>query len=243
VGLAAGEGNVGMVTETYEQIISFAPRNINHRIAYAHALTQAREYERAQEVVEELLDDEQAPAVRARLLHLRGDLAWRRGNTEVAEEAYRDCLGLGVPSDSRRLLEVKLDALSRAPQSGREQAFEYLLGEASNGVSLYYPMHWHHQHDDDALAAYLVGRRLWAEQLWERAIPYLEQANAGLTDGILSQEALRMLGATAYFLDRLDQAEQTFEKLRASEHPAYRASAREWLARIAWKRGNRIGTQ
>lgn len=242
-GLAASEGNVGLVTETYEQIIGYAPRNINHRIAYAHALTQAHEYDRALELVEELLDGDHAPAVRARLLHLRGDLAWRRGNPELAEEAYRDCLALGVPSDIRRLLEVKIDALGRAPGAGREQAFEYLLGDTSAGVSLYYPMHWHHEHSDDALAAYLVGRRLWAEQVWERAMPYLEQANDGLDDGVLRQEALRMLGITAYFLDRLAQAEASFEKLRSSEHPAYRASAREWLARIAWKRGNRIGTQ
>jgi tetratricopeptide (TPR) repeat protein len=242
-GIAASEGNVGQVRQTYEKILDFAPLNINHRIAFAQALMQAREDDRAVEQVERMLDDEHPPAVRAQLLHLRGDLAWRSDDLEQAEAAYRECLDLGVPHDAQRLLEVKLDALQRPEEAGRSLAFDYLLGRVPASVSLYLPMKWHHLHTEDALAAYLVGRRLWAEQQWERALPYLEQAAAGLDGGVLADEAQRMLGRTHYFLGDLDQADEVFDTLSTSTHPSYRASAHEWLDRIAWRRGNRIGTR
>jgi tetratricopeptide (TPR) repeat protein len=253
-GIAATEGNVGQVRETYETILDFAPLNINHRIAYAQALMQARQDERAVEQVDEMLEGDHPPAVRARLLHLRGDLAWRNDDTEQAQAAYRQCLGLGVPYNARRLLEVKLGALARSEGAGRKLAFDYLLGQVPATVSLYLPMKWHQMHTDDALAAYLVGRRLWAEQQWQRALPYLKQATnldqatnlemdrAAASQGVLVHEARRMLGRSYYFLGQLEHAREVFDTLATSTHPSYRASAREWLDRIAWRRGNRIGT-
>lgn len=240
---AARRGDVGQVTELYEQILDYAPRNIHHRIAYARALSEARQYERASEQVEQMLEAEHPPVIRAELLSLRGDLAWRRGQIDEARAAYRRCLALGVPTDARRLLEVKLDALDRPEQIQRELAFEYLLGQTPGSVSLFFPMQWHLRDNDDALAAYLVGRRLWAAHQWEEALAYLERAQRGVGSGILGDEALRMLGSTEFFVGRLDAARAHFERLASSPRPHYRAEAQEWLDRIAWKRGNRIGTQ
>lgn len=241
--LAAQSGRVGRVGELYEQILGFAPDNINYRISYAHALSSAGDDERASEMVGRLLDEEQAPSLRAELLHLRGDLAWRQQQLEPARAAYRECEQLGVPGDTRRLLEVKLEALSRPSEHSRMLAFEYLLGQHPATVSLYFPMRWHHQDQQDAVAAYLVGRRLWNAHQYERALGYLEQAARELDDSAIADEAVRMLATSHFFAGRLDEAVGEFERLSTSELVFYREQSREWLDRIAWRRGNRIGTQ
>lgn len=237
--VAAQAGNVGKVSEIYETILEFAPQNIRHRIAYAHALREVRRYDDAIAQVEQMLAEEHPPVIRAQLLHLRGDLAWHSGDAQSARNAYRSCLELGVPFDTQRLLEVKIDALGQ-PIAQRELAYEYLLGQNAANISLYFPMKWYRGGDQDRLAGYLLGRRLWLAHEWGRALPYLQRAEG--VEGILGDENARMLGWTHYFLGDLDRAEAVFARLAHSELPGYRAAAVEWLDRIAWKRGNRLGT-
>ncbi len=240
---AAQQGNVGKVRELFGKILAFDPQNIYHRIAYAQALSEAHQYARANEQVDQMLAQKQPPEVRAQLLGLRGDLAWRQGKLDKARAAYRECLELGIPHAQRRLLKVKLDALGRPDADERALAFDYLVDQKPGSVSLFFPMQWHVRDTQDALAAYLVGRRLWVAHQWKRALPYLEQAHAGLSTGIVGDEALRMLGWTEYFVGRLDAAQRHFRALDESPRSSYRADAHEWLDRIAWKRGNRLGTQ
>jgi tetratricopeptide (TPR) repeat protein len=249
---AASRGDVGQVREIYEKILGYDPDNIRYRIGYAHVLTEARQYEQALQLVEEMLAETHPPVVRAQLLSLRGDLAWRRARAgemagakrlERASKAYRQCLDLGISSDARRLLQVKIGALARPESRGRSLAFEYLIGQNPNAIAFYYPMQWYLENPQDALAAYLVGRRLWNAHQWEQARSYLEQAYRGAQEGVLRGEALRMLAQTEYFLGRLERAKDYFSRLALSPQSSHAADAREWLDRIAWKRGNRLGTR
>lgn len=241
---AADQGRVGQMTDLYDRILDYAPDNVDYRISYARAYSRAGDHARARQMVDELLeDDDRPPVVMARLRQLYGDLSWRLERPDEAEEAYRDCLDIGTPVDQTRLLEVKLEALSRPADRGRSYAFEYLLGQKPSSVSLYFPMRWYRESNDDPLAAYLVGRRLWNERQWGRARPYLEAATEGLEVSILTDEATRMLGVAHYFEDRSGRAAKVFERLESSPWPYYRDQRREWLDRIAWNRGNRVRTQ
>ena len=234
---------MGRVNRLYEKILDFAPKSTQPRLAYARALARAERYEDALAQVDQMLGGDHEPSTRAGLLHLRGDLSWQLGRPQKAASAYEECLGLGVPDDARRLLEVKLDALSRASGDPARFAYEYLLGQKPSSVSLYYPMRWHQQMPEDPLASYLVGRRLWLAHEWEPSLSFLQHAERDLEDGILRSEARRMLARAHYFLGDIDRAERLFEVLRGDERSFYRLIAAEWRDRIAWKRGNRIRTQ
>jgi len=248
---AANAGDVGEVREIYEKILGFDPTNTRYRVGYAQVLIQAKQYDLALEQVEAMLADEQATVLHAQLLSLRGDLAWLQTQASdgapesglaEAETAYQQCLDLGIPTAMRRLLQAKIAALSRPEAQGRREAFDYFLGQHPAPIALYFPMRWYQQNPQDALAAYLVGRRLWSESQWAQALPYLEQAYAAAGPGALAHESLRMLAQSRYFLGELDPAERAFETLLASPDASQADEAREWLNRIAWKRGNRIGT-
>lgn len=249
---AAQIGDIGEVREIYEKILGFDPANTRYRIGYAQVLIQAKQYGAALEQVELMLADAQATVLRAQLLSMRGDLAWLQAQADgdageaalaKASEAYGQCLELGIPAGTRRLLQVKMDALRRPEDQGRAHAFEFFLGQHAPPLALYFPMRWYQQNPQDALAAYLVGRRLWGESQWAEARPYLEQALAGAQPGGASEEeSRRMLAQTQYFLGDLEAAQRGFDTLSASRDATYATEAREWLNRIAWKRGNRIGT-
>lgn len=249
---AAARGDVGEVRDIYAEILGYDPQNINYRIGYARALSDARQYQDAREQVAQMLASDQAPVVRAQLLSMQGDLAWRQAQDDLvgaqehlaqAERAYQQCLDLGVPLESRRLLQAKVEALARPQSQGREFAYQYLLGQTPDAVALYYPMRWHQADPEDALAAYLVGRRLWGMNQWAAAIPYLTQAQQNSTSSLLAEESRRMLAQSTYFLGELEDAREHFEALARSAYPSYSDEAAQWLERIAWKRGNRIETR
>lgn len=248
---AAKRGDVGEVRDIYEEILGFDPENTRYRVGYVQVLMQAKEYAVALDQVERMLAEEQASVLHAQLLSLRGDLAWLQANDtdsarapalSEASEAYQQCLDLGIPTAMRRLLQVKIAALSRPELKGRSLAFDYLLGQQPPPIALYYPMRWYQQNPQDALAAYLVGRQLWNESKWAEATSFLEQAHAGAGQGAIADESLRMLAQARYFRGELALADNAFTTLARSNNPSYSAEAREWLYRIAWKRGNRIGT-
>lgn len=247
---AAARGEVGELRDIYEEILGYDPENMQYRLGYAHALSDAQQYNEALGQVEGMLEDAPSTVFRAQLLSLRGDLIWRQARANKAsstkefseaERAYQQCLALGVPSDNRRLLLVKLAALARGDEAARGWAFEYLLGQNSSDVALYYPMQWYMNEPDDFLAAYLVGRRLWGGRKWSEAREYLRRALAQADEPLLAEEVSWMLAQTYYFLGEWGRAEQYFKELSTSERPEYSARAREWLDRIAWRQGNRIG--
>src|SRR5690554_2749217 len=144
---AAQLGDIGEVREIYEKILGFDPANTRYRIGYAQVLIQAKQYDLALEQVELMLADAQATVLHAQLLSMRGDLAWLQAQADGdsgegalarASEAYGQCLELGIPAGTRRLLQVKIDALRRLEDQGRAHAFEFFLGQHAPPISLYF---------------------------------------------------------------------------------------------------------
>ena len=236
--LAAEAGQIDQARALYDQIVAFDPDNVRYQRARARLLMRAGQLEDALEALDGLLADEQLPpAQRASLEHLRGDVHWQRGRLDLARRAYVSCEVIGVPDAARRMLQLKQQALSPARAEVASLARTYLLEEPAPPISLYFPMLWAHQRPTDALAAYLVGRRLWGARRWTEARAELERAAAlGLPTEALRQENQRLLGAALYHVGQLDRAASIFEGLAESDLSRIKTGAREWSARIAWRR-------
>ncbi|MGM0556512.1 MAG: hypothetical protein ACQEVA_09070 [Myxococcota bacterium] len=235
---AAAAGEVGRARTLYHDIIAFAPDRLDYRIEYARALEQADAFDEALEVARDIHTRAEAPVERARALHLLGDLHWRDERHGAATRAYDECLEVGVPSGTQRLLSVKRHVLQHGSAHEIELASEYLLGENKGELSLYLPIEWVMADPMDPLGNYLVGRRLWAGREWRRSLRYLETTAHWLPSGVLHDETTLMLGQSRYFLGDLPRAVAHFKRLEGSSRARYNTLASEWMRRIHWKRRN-----
>ena len=235
---AASAGRVERATQLYREIIGFAPDNLNYRIEYARALENAHAYDEALQVASKVSKDAEAPVERARSLHLMGDLHWRQSRAEDAATAYGSCLDLGVPAGMHRLLEAKRMAVREGDAHEVALARDYLLGDVRSSISLYLPVQWMLEDPFDPLANYLVGRRLWSEREWSRALAHLETASFSLPAGMLRRETELMMGQSRYFLGDLPRAVAHFKGLESSPSARYNTAASEWLRRVHWSRRN-----
>ncbi len=238
--LAATRGQVGEMQRLYDDILGFAPQNVDYRIEYARRLLEAGAFQESATMVERLLERDLPPVQRARLWQLRGDLKWHRDQPEEAASAYDACLDEGLPIGMRRLIGAKQTSVRHASTDVRRMAFEYFLGDQAGIVSLFFPMEWARRQSDDPLAAYLVGRRLWQHRQWVMAERYLSGLPGRLERPALVGETRRMLGRTLYARGKFERAADEFREARHSAIPKYRAEADEWLRRIDWKR-QRVG--
>lgn len=236
----AAVGEVGGVRERYEQIIGFAPRNVGYRLEFARTLVQVNATDEARAAVTNLAEEvELTPAETAQTLHLLGDIAWMQGDASAATRNYGLALSSGLPADYERLIGAKLLSLER-DRRPRDLARKYFLDEADSSVALYYPTRWRGEAADDPLAAYLVGRRLWAANQHAEALSHLSFADGKLPDGPLGWENTRILAQTHYWRGEEDKARGLFERLAALDRSTYSIEAREWLDRIEWRTRNRL---
>jgi tetratricopeptide (TPR) repeat protein len=235
---AASSGNVGEARSLYGQIIAFAPERLDYRIEYARALEKARAFDEALDVARDIRARAEAPVEQARALHLLGDLYWREERIGPATKAYDECLQLGVPAGTQRLLSVKKLTLQQGSPHEIEIASEYLLGDARGDLALYLPIEWVMADPMDPLANYLVGRRLWAGREWRRSLRYLETTVHWLPRGVLHDETELMLGQARYFIGDFPRAVAHFKRLEGSSRARYNTLASEWMRRIRWKRRN-----
>jgi tetratricopeptide (TPR) repeat protein len=234
--VAASSGDLATARALYERILSHDPTNFAYHLGYARILMHAGAMEEALGVVRGQERAELEPVRQAELWAMIGDLKWHLDRLPEARRAYGQCLELGVPIDVERSLNIKQAAVGIEDEAVRRLAYHYLLDLRGQELSSFFVMEWVRRHPDSAEANYLVGRRLWDAGHWPWAIAFLEQAEGRLGAEILDAEALRMLGQSYYFVDRLEEAERRFERLRSHEITRYREEAREWLERIRWKR-------
>ena len=234
---AVSRGSSGETRRLYEQILEYAPRNISYRVEYARSLQRLREFNAADEMIEDLLSRGLKVRQRVVLLELKGDLAWQKQQLERAREAYEQCTSVeGLPNGKRRLMTVKKAALDE-DRRVRDWMRAYLVDEYAKGPKVYYPMAWYDIEPKLGLSNYLVGRQLWAHDNWTEAVPYLRRARERLEGyPLLIAETRRMLVETLYFLGKLDKAAEQAQTLSQTERSAYATRAREWLERIQWKR-------
>ena len=235
----AERGDVAAARALYGEIIGYDPLATRHRISFASLMLRAEENDEALDVLDQLIEErgaELAPAQRAQIDEMRGDLLWRQGQIEPARERYAACLDVGVLNDARRLLLAKRGALAPERAAHHDLARRYLLDDLTDSIALYYPTRWRAERPDDALVAYMLGRRLWGARRWEFALEPLKLAQRELPEGLLKDEALSMLGQTLMHLERYEEAEGAFEQLASSEWSRLRLLSEEWRARVTWKR-------
>ncbi len=168
-------------------------------------------------------------ATQARLT--QAALAWRRGDRESARRFYEDVRAFGVGDANRREAIVALDALGSA--AIEPMIRRYLVEPDAEGAR------WHDLHaaldarPDDAVARYLLGRRLYGARRFDDAVTHLDAAlTLGLPDDALTREAWRTLGRAHYEAGRFEDAAVVFTERRpASLSEGARKDADEWIDR------------
>jgi tetratricopeptide (TPR) repeat protein len=236
--VAAARGDLAEAKRIYDQVVGFAPKNVDFQLEYAELLLQHDAIESAIARLNAVRERRDLAAVhRAHLLEVLGDARWHQGEIASARDAYQSCLQPRLPAGKERFNRVKLASLSPERTAVRSLAFHYLVKGADSGVGSFFPMEWARRRPEDALGAYLVGRRLWGARLWKQSTRYLQDAldNHGLPES-LRPETRRLLARSSYFSDKVSVARRAFEKLRKADRARYRWEAREWLERLDFRR-------
>lgn len=233
----ATSGDRDAALAIFEQILEFDPDNVNYRLQHARFLRTLGRNEEASTELSGLLDEELDAVHRAQALELAGDLRWLAGDADAARSRYSECLRTGLPVSSERLLRVKTIALGSS-DSKADLARSYLVDDVDDDIRLFFPGEWVRRHPDDPIAAYLLGRRLWAARQWDYAEPYLRQGLA-VEEGVLRDEASMMWVQTLYFTGDLQGAADAVRSW-APSNGYYAELRREWRRRVDWKRGNRL---
>jgi tetratricopeptide (TPR) repeat protein len=232
--IAASREDVAQVRRLYTRLIDFSPRRMEYRIEFVRQLLQIGQVEEAARRASDVEVDSLAPVQRARVLQLRGDVAWHRGRYDEAASHYKECLETGLPWGFRRLVQVKRDAIRQSNDRIRTLSYQYFLKDPQNSVAMYFPMAWLREAPESALAQYLTGRRLWQGREFVEAVSHLEPSVAGLDSAALRWEARWLLGRSLYRVGRLGEARRVFNVLEGADSEAYRLRAREWIVRIDW---------
>ena len=232
---AAARGAYGVARGHYEACLVDAPDDPTIVREYSVILAELGEKELALELLEEYRQGGQLARVqKAQFLELIGDLYWRRDESEEAARYYRRGLELGVPVDRERSLKLKARLAEAADERGRA----VLVERMGDGERMYYLTRWRADEEEDPIAAYLVGRRLWQDQNYGEAIPHLEAAKGAMRSDALDGELASMLGQSYYFQGRLDESRQIWEALAQSPLSRYGEGANKWLQRLRWAEGN-----
>lgn len=215
-----------------EEIVSYDPANPQYQIEYAELLLALGSPDEAGTRLEALLGTDLDAALETRVRALLGDALWRQGDAAGARKRYGECLDSVVPVDARRLLAVKHSVLA-GDASAEPFAFNYLLDpDVPDDIRIFFPMEWARRFEDDPLADYLIGRRLWAARQWAWAEPYLRRA-LSVDVAVLRNEAHLMLLQTLHFAGQTAEARAVLDSWRPSS-PTYVGAREEWQQRIDW---------
>jgi predicted negative regulator of RcsB-dependent stress response len=180
----------------YARAAVLQPEEPSHLLGEARALARVGREEEADALLarlSNLLADR--PAVEAEVAMLRGDLAWRQGDQDLAADQYLRVLGLQPGPAYDRTARVKLAALGKEVKGPAIQAY---FAEGSEDVKLYLLKEALDQGGEDAELHYLLGRRLTQGSAPSLARRHLEAAlREGLPE-LIAQEALRLRIEAAY---------------------------------------------
>ncbi|MEK7706100.1 MAG: hypothetical protein AAB426_14160 [Myxococcota bacterium] len=182
-------------------------------------------------VTSEGLTDAERTSLRSEL----GMLAWTADDLPSARAAFSTVLASATSLDDERLQWVRLWALAQPPPL-RRVVRELLAGKLDPLAASVALTRAALIQDGDGTCAYLVARQLHrvddcvgARSLLTRAGPHPFVP--------IEAERLRLLGECAYRLGDLPGAQAAYERLaEIAPLSGELARARDWLARIAWRR-------
>jgi len=229
------------------RVVEFDPGEPAHLLGLADALREAGELVEARRTAERALSHPAASApLRHRALSTMGDLSWRAMDMAAARDAYQRAAREPAPEGDRRLLDLKIQALS-AEEMVRDRLFDFLLGGQQgrrdafiDGVVL---GRLATETPGLGLAPYLLGRQLWQRGRFERAAAELRTACELPLPGVdFRRECHRLLALAAWRSGDLLSAEAAARVLlRPRGEGGDPDFARDMLERFAWeRRGGRV---
>ena len=238
--LAAGDYRA--VRRTCAELTRIDPGDLGARATLVGALAEVGEVAAAEAELEALVGSAGAPPpFVARAEERMADALWRAGEAERAGAIYRALVDEPMDEDSARNIELKALAIEGGEPS-RALLFELMVGREPPSASVAEVMHLAARLDaarEDGLGAYIASRQLARHGRYDLAQRELTRAvERGLPSARLRREAARMSGEALYATGDLAGAARRYRAIEASEDfsVADHDQARDWLARITWRR-------
>ncbi len=165
------------------------------------------------------------------------DAYWKRGDTQHALQIYASLLDAPRSDDQKRVLEVKVLALTLGGAQSRA-VYALLVGESTRPVDRAFAVHLAHQiaqEREDGLGEYLEARQLVNEAHFAEAHALLGAAiELGMPTIRLQREATRLYGQSAFATGRHTVSENVWRSITndATASEGARVEARDWLDRV-----------
>jgi tetratricopeptide (TPR) repeat protein len=222
--------------ELYRQICRHVGDTPASRIDLALALRRAGDLDGFLARSAALLEDERLNAVqRSRLLELRADLFWERGELAAARDATRAVLAAHISRAADRLAWVKLWAMD-LPADLQQPVRQFLAHEIDPLAAVLILSGARTERPADKTLPYLIAYQLMRVEAFEQALASLGDA-AGHPFATIEAERERLVAVALWRLGRLEEAEAAFEAYAAAAPVSGEAArARDMIAWIRWRR-------
>lgn len=170
------------------------------------------------------------------LQNLRTNALWQSGSSDGALPIFEALKDKPLPDNIKRELDIKISAV-KAEGITDEKIREY-FGTRNRVIQVSALEELIRESPGYSPAYYLLGRVLFNNEQFAKAIPYLSEAyELGLRSNKLTVENLRILGIALFAEGRYDDAEYTFETLISlDENGLNKEYALDFMERSAWAR-------
>lgn len=235
---AYGEQRYQSAIRLFEQVDSAQPGATPTLRGLLFSTYYARNYAYTDSLATAILRSPNPPVgLKVDALLILGDLAWKRDERIVAQERYRSALGQHASERTEREALVKLAVLDRP--GIRRLIRDFLLADPDEGYKIRLVGAALRIDPEFAVGHYLVGRRLFQEESYRGAIPYFIRAySLTLSDPLLREENLRLLGLCYFYEKNYDHASEVFKQIAGSaDSSAKRTRMQEWVERCQWFAG------
>ncbi len=216
----------------YRDINQLLDDSTSSRYELALALARANADEEFNRLATEMLgSDELSARERYRLMVEQGTILWQEEEHEAAQEIFRKLLDQHLNIASDRAQWVKIWGLSK-PVSQSKTLLDYLQRKLSSAETTLFLQESTQAEPDDKTWPYLLGRHLYNNRSYERALEFFLLAIDHPFE-LIDVELQRLLAETYRQLDDGENA-QKYYGIYATKAPlsGERARAAAWLKRL-----------
>ena len=231
-GLASRRGDAPEALALAETLLAYEPDNPEYRVLRAEALAQDERLDEARAGLEALLELDLSLAWQGRTWELLGDLSWRQGALEQADEAYARTLSLGLPDARRRVVLFKRAGL--ADPRVQETAYLYLVPEETERLRSLLAREWALSAPEDPLPRYLVGLQLAAAERHDSAAEWFAGPEGLIAEPALDAERRWRWARSLVLAGRASEARGPLTSLLDHEGSRLREEALQELDRVVF---------